>query len=454
MHSTACRNRFSMKSLFATPSAAPSAVPSSHRPRPAALALLLALTLGSGRAWTQGSPDTPTLGASPQTLIEYARQRNPGFAAARAEASAAHERVAPAGALPDPRFELELMDATNTMNGRSSSLLPGQVGETRYRITQPLPGWGKRDLAVKAAEAQATQTGAMRDAAWTELAAKIETLWLRYHAADRELVLKREALTLLRSLEELSLARYELGLLPQQAVLRMQREITSQRLALVDIEQRRQGLSAGLNGLLGRAHDAPLAAPVDPAPLPEQLAPGALFASVASANPEVQVASYGIDAAQAERERTYRDRLPDFAVGVTNNRPYEGKASWDVMFEVMIPLQQSSRRAKEREAEYMLIAAEARQEDARARAAGELGSAWSMYARGQETLRLLEHTLLPQARATRDASRAALTNGTVDFDSVIEAERQLIDIRSQQLQAELETRLALTEIKKLTGESK
>ncbi|NMG47033.1 TolC family protein [Azoarcus communis] len=446
MHLTACRNRFSMKSPFA--------VPSSHLLRPAALALVVALTLGSGSAWTQGSPDTPTLGSSPQALIEYARHSNPGFAAARAEASAAQERVTPAGALPDPTFEVELMDATNTMSGRSASLLPGQVGETRYRITQPLPGWGKRELAVKAAEAQATQADAMRDTSWAELAAKIETLWLRYYAADRELVLNREGLTLLQSLEALSLTRYELGLLPQQAVLRMQREITAQRLALVEVEQRRKGLAAGLNGLLGRAHDAPLATPADPAPLPEQLEAGALFESAASANPEVNAATYGIDVARAERERTYQERLPDFAVGVRNNRPDEGKSSWDVMFEVMIPLQQSSRRAKEREAEYMLMAAEARREDAKARASGELGIAWSMYAQGRETLRLLEHTLLPQAQATRDASQAALSSGKVDFDSVIEAERQLIDIRTQRLKTELDTRLALTEIKKLTGDLK
>jgi outer membrane protein TolC len=394
------------------------------------------------------------LGSSPQALIDHARQSNPGFAAARAEASAAQERVTPAGALPDPTFELELMDATNTMSERSASLLPGQVGETRYRITQPLPGWGKRDLAVKAAEAQAIQADAMRDTAWAELAAKIETLWLRYYAADRELVLKREGLSLLKSLEELSLARYELGLLPQQAVLRMQREITAQRLALVEIEQRRKVLVAGLNGLLGRAHDAPLAAPANPAPLPEQLEADALFKTAASANPDVHVATYGIDVARTERERTYQDRLPDFAVGVRNNRPDEGKASWDVMFEVMIPLQQSSRRARERAAEYMLMAAEARREDARARASGELGIAWSMYAQGRETLRLLEQTLLPQARATRDASQAALRSGKVDFDSVIEAERQLIDIRAQGLKAELDTRLALTEIKKLTGDLK
>jgi len=348
------------------------------------------------------------------------------------------------------------MDVTNamTMRDRPASLLPGQVGETRYRITQTLPGWGKRELAVQAAEARATQTGAMRDAAWTELAAKIETLWLRYYAADRELGLNREGLTLLQGLEELSLARYRLGLLPQQGVLRMQREITAQRLAAVEIEQRRHGLMTALNGVLGRAPQAPLAAPVEPDALPERLEPAALFEAAAARNPAVHAAAFGIDVARAERERTYRDRLPDFAVGLRNNRPYEGKNSWDVMFEVMIPLQQDSRRSREREAEYMLTAAEARRADAQARTAGELGTAWSMFAQGRDSLRLLEHTLLPQARATRDASRAALASGKVDFDTVIEAERQLIDIRMKTLQTELDTRLAYAEIKKLTGDIK
>ena len=424
-----------------------------HLARRSAFALIFAICLGSASAFGQDPAAVPALGASALSLIEFARQSNPGFAAARAEAAAAHERTTPAGALPDPTFELELMDATNTMNNRSASLLPGQVGQTRYRITQPLPGWGKRELAVKAAVAQATQADAMEDIAWVELAARIETLWLRYYAADRELAHGHEALALLQGLEDISLARYKLSLLPQQAVLRMQREITSQRLALVEIEQRRKGLATALNGLLGRAHDAPLARPLDPEPLPERLEASALFQAASSANPEVMAAVNGIEVARAERERTYRDRLPDFAVGLTNNRPYEGKASWDVMFEVMIPLQQSSRRAKEREAEYLLMAAEVRREDASARATGELGSAWSMYTQGRETLRLLDHTLLPQAQATRDASRAALSSGTVDFDSVIEADRQLIDIRTRRLLTELDTRLALTEIKKLTGES-
>ena len=187
---------------------------------------------------------------------------------------------------------------------------------------------------------------------------------------------------MLQGLEETSLARYKTGRLPQQAVLRMQREITAQRIALVEIEQRRKGLAAGLNGLLGRTHDAPLDAPAQPPPLPERLVIGPLYEALANANPEVNVATFGIETARAERARTYQDRLPDFAVGVRNSRPDGRRASWDVMFEVTIPLQQSSRRAKEREAEQMLLAAEARREDARSRAAGELGTAWSMYAQG------------------------------------------------------------------------
>lgn len=87
------------------------------------------------------------LGANIGELIEYARRNHPAFAAERAEAAAALERIVPAGALPDPTVGVELMDFGNAMRNRSASLVPRQVGETCYQISQPLPGWGKRALA-------------------------------------------------------------------------------------------------------------------------------------------------------------------------------------------------------------------------------------------------------------------------------------------------------------------
>lgn len=425
-------------------------------PAVAALGLALASTLAfaANDGSITSSPMEPALGANAGELLEHARRNHPAFAADRAEAAAASERIVPARALPDPTAEVELMDFGNRIRDRSPSLVPGQVGETRYRISQPLPGWGKRELAGKASEARAGQAAAVRDAAWVELAARIESTWLRYYSARKDLELNRQGLTLLQRLEEFSLKRFELGLVPQQAVLRTQREITAQRVALIEAEQRSKGVTAALNGLLARPPGAPLAAPSTPAPLPERLEAAALFDAARASNPDVQTSAAGIEVARAERARTYQDRLPDFRIGLRNNRPYDGRSSWDVMFEVMIPLQQASRRAREREAEYMTTAAEARRADAEARATGELGRVWSMFTSSRDSLRLLERTLLPQALATRDAARAALASGTVDFDTVIEAERQLIDIRTRAVQAELEARLALVEIERVTGVAK
>lgn len=398
--------------------------------------------------------EAPTLGADVGGLIEHARSSNPGFAAEQAEVAAARERVAPAGALPDPSFQLELMDFTNDMNDGSPSLLPGQVGETRYRVIQPLPGWGKRELAERAAAARAEQAGASRDLAWATLVAELKAAWLRYYAADRELALNRDALALLQGLEETTLARYRLGLVPQQAVLRAQREITAQRLALVGVEQRRTGLAAALNGLLAREPRAPLAAPAEPPPLPTALDFAALLERARAANPGVLADRQGLDLARIERERARVERRPDFSVGLTNNQPRDGENSWDLMFEVTIPLQQGVRDAREREAAHMLAAADARRTATESRIAGELGAAWSAFASGRETLKLLRGAMIPQAEATRDATRAAFAAGRVDFDSVLEAERQLIDTRLAMLQTEVDARLALAGIEKLSGETK
>lgn len=396
---------------------------------------------------------TAPLGADIAGLLEHARNTNPSFAAQRAETAAARERIDSAGALPDPNVQVELMDFTNEMRGGGTTLVPGRVGETRYRFIQPLPGWGKRDLQSRTAAAKADQAAAGLDAAWLDLALTIKQAWLRYYAADREAALARESLALLGGLEEATLARYRQGIAPQQAVLRAQREITSQRLAQVGIEQRRRGAVAALNGLLARAPHSPLAAPAEPPTLPETLDLPALVDRARSTNPALAADERGIEAARLERERTWADRYPDYSIGLTNNRPRGEDQSWDLMFEVMIPLQQSARRAREREAAHMLTAADAKREATGARLAGELGAAWANYASSRESQRLLRATLLPQAQATRDATRAAFETGRADFDAVLEAERQLVDTRMSLLQSEVEARMALFEIEKLVGEA-
>ena len=99
------------------------------------------------------------------------------------------------------------------------------------------PGWGKRDLAVKAAEAQATQADAMRDASWAELAANRDAVVALLRGRPGARPLNREGLTLLQGLENSAWLVTSWVCCRSRRCLRIQREITAQRLALVEVEQ-------------------------------------------------------------------------------------------------------------------------------------------------------------------------------------------------------------------------
>ena len=87
----------------------------------------------------------PLPGADVPSLLAVARERNPEYASMLQEAQAARERVTPAGAFPDPRFRVELMDITKG-GEQNPNLWPSNVGGTKYTLTQELPWFGKRDL--------------------------------------------------------------------------------------------------------------------------------------------------------------------------------------------------------------------------------------------------------------------------------------------------------------------
>ena len=419
---------------------------------PLAVALLLPPFAGTVRAETPRVEWGEKLGEDLAGLLAYARTHNPEFVTERLEAEATRAGAAAAGALPDPRFQIELMDVNNAMSGRDTfSLLPGQVGETRYRVVQMLPYPGKRALEARAADARAAQREARAAGAWLEAAAAIKTAWMRYYAADRETALIDEMLAAMVALEDATLARYRRGLATQEAVLRVHAEITGLRLRRVEIEQALRSARATVNGLLDRSADAPLARPGAPPALPERLDPTALVARLVETNPAVVAQVRAADAARFARAQSRLDRYPDFAVGITYNQPRMGADRWDVMLELNIPLQ-GPRRARNLEAERMLDAAHARLTAEAARLRTALGTALAGLDGGRERLRLIQTALLPQAEAGLDAARAAFATGRADFDTVLQAWRQVLDTRLALLGVEVDSRLALFELEKLVGE--
>jgi len=393
------------------------------------------------------------LGADVDGLLEYARG-NPEFAAMRHEADAAAQRVYPAGAFPDPLFRMELQNITNAGSDAQPSLLPNKVGSTKYTVVQPLPFWGKRDLKREVAEADAEQAQGRAAMTWSELAASVKTSYARYYLAVHNELLVREILELLVRLERIALVRYESGLAAQQDAIRAQVELTTMRGELLMLESEREGQQATLNALLARKSSAPLAAPerLRRIPAPVALEPDTLVERLRSHNPQLFAGDARIRAAEKSKELTYRNRYPDFALGVSPIQTGSRIGAWEMMLEVNIPFQQETRRHQESEAESMLSAARLQKDAAANRLIGELFENVAGLKAAQKIETLTTTSLLPQSEATLQSALAGYENGKVDFATLLDAQRQIRKSRQDRLKAQAEAQARLAAIERLLGE--
>jgi outer membrane protein TolC len=369
------------------------------------------------------------------------------------EAQAAAERIQPAGALPDPKLRVELMDITR-MGEQNPTLLPSNVGSTRYTFMQDVPWFGKLDLkrSIATLEAEAAKARAM--GSWAELSARIKTGYAQWYLAHQSERLTREILDLMARLEQVAQARYAGGLAVQQDVIRAQVEQSNMRNELIGLENEQTMLRARLNTLLARPANAPLAAALQLRPLPaaSQLEYGVLEARVRASNPQLFVVDAQLKSAQVARDLSYKNRYPDFTLGITPAQYGRAIKEWSLMVELNIPLQQSSRRSQEREAEAMLSAAQSRQAAAANQVLSELAENLSGLDAARRTELTTSTRLLPQAELTSQSALASYENGKVDFSTLLDAQRQIRQARQSQIKAQVEAQIRLAEIEKLLGE--
>ena len=419
----------------------------------ATLEFLLAGLIVAGVPVSAGAQSVE-LGASVESLLDYARARNPELAMTRYEADAATQRVQPAGALADPVLRVELEDINRSGSVPGIGQLPNRIGAAKYTLMQPLPAWGKRDLRRDVASADAAQASARVAVTWTELAARIKTAYARYYLAAGTERITLEIVDLNSRLEQVAQARYAGGLATQQDAIRAQVEETALRSELITLDSEKRQLGARLNAMLARDGSAPLAEPLALRPLPALTvfdAPS-IAQRARATNPSLQAEEARLRGAEKNRELTLRNRYPDFLMGVTPTQTGARISSWGVMFEMNIPLQQTSRRSQESEADAMVGAARSRTEAVANTLLGDLAENLAGVDAARRTEALTTTTLLPQSELSLRSALAAYENGRVDFTTLLEAQRQIRKARQERLKAQVEARLRLAEVERILGE--
>jgi outer membrane protein TolC len=416
--------------------------------------VLLAAALAVAVVTAHAGPAQPALGATVESLLDYAKARSPEYAAMRFDAEAAQERVQSAGALPDPVLRIELENVSNYGSNAGFNVLPGRVGDTKYTLMQPLPFWGKRDLKREAAEAEADVAQGKAGLTWTEQAARIKTAYAQYFAVAKLIRLTREVVDLIDRIEGITQARYAGGLVPQQDAIRVQVERTAMRSELIQMETEHHHALSRLNALLARPAQSALAEPERMRPLPAaaQLDYVVLEQRLRGKNPQIFADDARIRAAQKNRDLTYRNRYPDATVGVAPIQTGSRVNEWGLMLEFNIPLQQESRRSQERESEKNLDAARERKDATANQLLAELSENLAALDGSRRMEMLKQTSLLPQAELTFQSALAGYETGRVDFATLLDAQRQIRQAKQDVIKAQAEQQARLADIERLIGE--
>ncbi|MGE5926507.1 MAG: TolC family protein, partial [Gemmatimonadota bacterium] len=329
------------------------------------------------------------------------------------------------------------------------------LGMTEIEVMQMLPFPGKLRFAGEAAAEQArAQQARASDVAW-DVRARAAMAFYELYALDRSLAVARGTLRLLQDLGESARTMYAVGEGRQADVLRAQVEIARMEEEIIRMEVERVSAAALLNGLLGRADDAPVASPLLAA-FPDSLPRlAALTAEAESRRPMVAAGEAEVRAADASLRLARREIWPDLELGVRyGQRPMDGGTDrmLSLMLGVNVPVFAGRRQlAMRREAEAMRAMATADLAAMRAETRGRVAQLYAAAGRSQRLADLYRTTILPQAETTVASALAAYRVGSVDFMTLLDDRMTVNDYRQALYRLDAERGVALAELEMLVG---
>ena len=199
---------------------------------------------------SSGPPDFYAPEEELQSYINDALDKNPAVREMLARYGAALERAPQVSTLPDPVFSFT--QAIRTVETRVGPQL------NSYVLSQAFPWFGTLDLRGKVAMQEALSVFERYRATQQEIVVQVKRAFYDLAYVDAALGITREEQSLLEHYEELAQTRYATGQGLQQAVIKIQAEITRVLNRLDILAQQRTSLEARLNTLMDCPPQSPL----------------------------------------------------------------------------------------------------------------------------------------------------------------------------------------------------
>ncbi len=371
--------------------------------------------------------------SSLSNFLACALLNSPSVAAAFYDWSASVENITIQRSLPNPQltFQSDIADIVETV-------MPG--------FLQEFPGPGKLKARARVAGAESQGKYFAFESAVLQAAFNLKNAYFKLGLLEEQLRLKRETLSLLENQERVLRAQNVAGAASLPEALRVQSESDRAQNEVANLEDSRRPLLENFKAALGLTPEQP-----DP-PTPAQFETsgespdaGELLRFAFAHNPQLAAMEADVRAAEAGMAMAYKERVPDFSLGLmadvkaspTMFRPLAG---------MTLPIWRDKLAAEIAQAQASELAAKSRLKAAQINLAVDFAEKSFAYRETSRNLALIEEKLIPQARKSLETIRAGYRTGTMDFSGLTDAERTLLDLQLEAVEARTDREIALAEL--------
>jgi len=409
------------------------------------ISLAAVVIIISHSAGAFAEPNEPSQFLTLKDYLAYAEQNNAGLKSNQQEWIAAMEDVPQAKALPDPQIQYGYYT-------RQSDMQMNQM----VSLMQMFPWFGKIDARTEAALKNAQAAHQKYQAARLALFREVKDGFYEYAYLASATEIAKENLELLRHFEEVARIKYTAAQAAQPDVIRAQVELANMEYVLRGLEQLRKPTVSKLRKALTLPEDTNL-----PWPKQEQfevlpLEYERLVNVLRQKNPELAGLDFEQMAAKSRLELAKKNFYPDIGVGVEwtqfeRSGGMSGRDSVALMFQMNLPLWRDSYAAGERQARAMAASIEQEKIDTENTLLAKAAQSYYDYNDSIRRIRLYDDTLIPKGKELLQASETAYKAGTIDFLSLIDSQRMLLDYYLSYQRALADNRQKLAELEMLVG---
>lgn len=369
-------------------------------------------------------------------LIAEVQAVHPSVEAMYAAWQAASQRYPQVTALDDPMFGVMFAPAS----------IGSKTVEDAYALeaSQKIPWHGKRALRGAAASWEAYSAAQDIETTRRKLAEVVELAFWDYSLARGQLDLNRRNVAILESFRQNAASRYETGLVSQQDVLQADVELANLEQRRIELIRMDRVAAGRINILLRRPPAAPL-------PPPQTAVEGSvpamdldlLLAVAGEQRTDVTSAAARVQTEQAKLALTYKQYYPDAEFYGRYDTFWQPSSTQSDLrgqlgVRVNVPLYRQRLNAAVCEAMHQVAKAHAEHEQLTLEVQAEVQEAYEQLRESQQTVVLYAEKLIPASEQNVAAARSSYDTSKINFLDLAIAQKQLIEARDRQLQAQVE----------------